>query len=645
MSGPHYTAKGDRYLLRLPGENKAKGFTRCTTFIKALDTAEGLIPWAATAAIVGMHRRPGLAAKWAALCAEFPDPWYADDDAKKRCKALFEECKDAGGASDRADIGDALHDMVRVLNRSGSLGALGALHQRDIDAYQRCLAEAGITPDPEWCEVTLYNALYGVVGQVDGMFRVDGRPLHVIGDLKTGGSGEVVDGKVDGVKPQAFGAQLAMYQGSETRVIWPADKEAECELVPVPETDAELGIIIHLPAGKGLCTLYKVDLVEGRIDLEVAAKWRERRNFGQRKDTICTPLLTTVSESPATPSPEAPEIQSQPVEGPAPDAGWDEAAALREWLIARLLNGHAEQGKPYLDSVAAAWPIGVPTFQTAERHSLTDLALIEAVIVAADAEHSVSWPTEQPTFPPPETPFFLARHGGPAPDVGVNDPSPLGVEGSPPAAGDPFDFDQRPAVPSTPNAPASLPASADWCAGTVEQLRTLPPDLLAWLEARCVGIPNLTSGKVTVDHAMHLGRVLRWATWVHRRRWDRIRTAQEQHKLTDDDAATLAKMASGGKRTVDRLTEADTWRLLSLFQAVQEGWTPVWDDQGRLSAIGVPQEASRAASARHGGARPAIAAAKAQALELGLDAPRSLVEAMADPVLAAQLTYGVTDAA
>lgn len=270
-----------RYILRLPGEPKARGRTRVTTFIKTLDQGDGLIAWKATACMIGALRNPGLHAKWAALFAESTDPWYASEDLKKRCKKLVDECADHGGAQSRADLGTALHSMVDLVAR-GEQPELVSPYREDVEAWVRALDGAQLTALPDWTEVTVYIEPYDLVGTFDGLYwqlgpQDEASRRMILGDLKTETSTDY--------KALAHAAQLAAYSLATHRIIWPANPDDEAILEPLPDFDRQTGLIIHLPAGEARCTLHAVDLEQGRQALEIAANIRRLDAQRKRKDT------------------------------------------------------------------------------------------------------------------------------------------------------------------------------------------------------------------------------------------------------------------------------------------------------------------------------------------------------------------------
>jgi hypothetical protein len=284
-----------RYLITPPDGAKPTGYTRVTTVAKTLDDGGGLLPWKATATIVGALRRPGLHARWQALLAEHPDPWYGGDDAKSLCKKLVEECAEAGGSSDRADVGTALHSLTELYDR-GQLDPATLLEsaRNDLQAYAATMAAAGITVDPDFVECLVILDEHKVAGTVDRIVKLaDGR--WVIADVKTG-----TDLRYSW---RSIAVQLAAYANADALYEQEGHKR-----YPMPNVDKTVGIVMHLPAGEGRCTLYEVDLVAGWRAFN-ASMWT--RNW-RKDDTLAKPLTTP--EPVRVPGLLAPSTTPPPIE-------------------------------------------------------------------------------------------------------------------------------------------------------------------------------------------------------------------------------------------------------------------------------------------------------------------------------------------
>jgi len=243
-----------RYLVVPPGGGKPVGYTRATTITKTLDDTNSLIPWAGVTGTVGALSRPGLTAAWQALIAEHgPNPWYGGDDAKRRAKALFEECKEAGGASDRATLGTALHALVERINKGQPVTGVSADIAADLAAYTATLAAAGIVVHPDYCERIVVLDEWKVAGTADALaVTVPGYAKPLTADLKTGA--EVKWSLL------AIAMQLAIYNHADAMYQQGADPSGkDDQRLPMPDVDRDHALIIHLPAGEARCELHIVN--------------------------------------------------------------------------------------------------------------------------------------------------------------------------------------------------------------------------------------------------------------------------------------------------------------------------------------------------------------------------------------------------
>jgi len=290
-----------RYLITPPNGTKPIGYTRVTTVAKTLDDGGGLLPWKATATIVGALRRPGLHSRWQALLAEHPDPWYGGDDSKALCKKLVEECAEAGGSSDRADTGTALHSLTELYD-CGKLDPATLLDsaKADIEAYAAAMRTAGIVVDPQYVECLVILDEHQVAGTVDRIIKLaDGR--WVIADVKTGADLRY--------SWRSIAVQLAAYANADALYIQDGHRR-----LPMPPVDKTVGIVMHLPAGEGRCTLHEVDLVAGWRAFNASMWTRSWR----KNDNLAKQLVVAQPEPVRTPGLLTP-LPAQPDEGPNAD--------------------------------------------------------------------------------------------------------------------------------------------------------------------------------------------------------------------------------------------------------------------------------------------------------------------------------------
>jgi hypothetical protein len=299
-----------------PDGSEPRGYTRVTTVAKTLDDGGGLIPWKACATVVGMLRRPGLHASWQALTAEHPDPWYASPQSKERAKKLVEECATAGGSSDRAEVGTALHALIeQQLRHPGANPLLQPGMQSDIDAFHATIGASGITFNPDLIEAIVVLDGPQVAGTADQLQAYVPGIGHVVSDLKTGTELKY--------SWQAIAIQLAAYAHADN-VYQQGDAPdgSRDERLPMPTLSQEVGLVIHLPAGEARCDLYLVDLVAGWEAFEMSMmtrKWRARRDIARQHTFAPVPALATTAPSSGSDSPTASVPSSQGPAQPPPD--------------------------------------------------------------------------------------------------------------------------------------------------------------------------------------------------------------------------------------------------------------------------------------------------------------------------------------
>lgn len=305
-----------RYLVVGPDGGKPIGYRRVTTVAKTLDSSDSLIPWASCATMVGALRRPGLMARWQSLVATHPDPWYSSEDSKKEAKRLVEECKVAGGSSDRADMGVALHSIVELIGKTGqSPVGLQPAMAADIDAWQQMLANTGIsvaTLEP----IVVLDA-HTVAGKPDmAETIVPGFDDPLIGDLKTG-SDLTYAWRSIVVQLAAYAHADNIYEQGEA-----ADGSQDRRL-PMPPVSQQHAIVFHLPAGQAICTPYIIDIAVGwtkfQQSLAVDA-WRKQKNLAvPLSDFLGAPspvpaAALTAATAPAGPPP----FDAAPTPAPTP---------------------------------------------------------------------------------------------------------------------------------------------------------------------------------------------------------------------------------------------------------------------------------------------------------------------------------------
>lgn len=247
-----------RYVLKHPTKNLRGALSRCTTVVKASADTYALGEWQKGNVARGLSRRPDLLAMAASM-----------SPGDRRMGKLVKDAEEAGGGSEAANLGTALHGFTEAIDRGGRLADVPENHRDDVIAYRQEMIRQQLTVVPEAIErVTMTSRWDGVAGTFDRIYRLDDG-TYVIGDLKTG--------KV-GYDPKEMFAQLAVYAEGVNEV-GVYDVAAErWERLPF-DVRTDLGLIVHLPAGEATCTVYLADLEAGRHHVEFCASVRRHRKL------------------------------------------------------------------------------------------------------------------------------------------------------------------------------------------------------------------------------------------------------------------------------------------------------------------------------------------------------------------------------
>jgi hypothetical protein len=254
----------DRYgrpmIMPITGKTRLP-YQRTTTFTGCLDDMTGLMKWKSRLVAYGMGQRADLVL--AAAAANHAD--------KTKLHGIAEKALEAASAGSAADIGTALHSFTERVDRGEPLGEIPEQFKADIDAYRTA------TERIEYLGIETFRVHdeFQVAGTADRIGRLHGRPT--IMDIKTG--------SID--YPHKMAMQLAMYARSVPYDI-ATDKRGQD---PEP-VDLNYGVIIHLPAGQGTCTLHEIDIAKGWGACLIARQvwsWRSTKNLTQPIDAAIPP--------------------------------------------------------------------------------------------------------------------------------------------------------------------------------------------------------------------------------------------------------------------------------------------------------------------------------------------------------------------
>ena len=241
-----------RPLIVPPDGGKPRAYTRCTTFVDALDDKYNLSRWQQRMVVLGLADRPDLVLSASAV----------DTDDKAALNSIADQAMDAAKARAAANTGTALHSLTERVDRGQPLGTIPDAYRADVDAYRAATAEF----HPLCIETFTVLDDLRIGGTPDRVVRYGDRAY--IADVKTG-SVEYAAGKIS--------MQLAVY----SRALRYNPDGGQRSDYPEP-VDRERGIVIHLPAGTGECHLYWVDIAAGWDAVQLAGNvrtWRARRGL------------------------------------------------------------------------------------------------------------------------------------------------------------------------------------------------------------------------------------------------------------------------------------------------------------------------------------------------------------------------------
>ena len=355
-----------RYKLPHPATGKGRTWTRMSNLAKTLDDGEGLTIWRMRLVTAGLKAQPQLLQQ-------------VDLTDKGTVNTATTAAAIWGGDNLRAALGTAMHTALEHV-ALGHHPDLPAPYDRDLQAIEAAIAEAGLAFPAEMIEATLVNPALEAVGRCDlaaaGPWEGD---LLRIADLKTGSS----------LQPIQQAAQLAGYATSPHR--WTPDGYQ-----PVENLDPTVGLLIHAPLGTATCTIVELDLTEGRKIADLCVQVRKRRTGATK---LCTQIVKVQAEAEAEPQEEqAPD----PADPPTSPAFPTEPSPLPELLPAAVLELRATAIRGRLKAIAAeareqivrTWPADTP-----HRPPWTDqqILALEALLWAHDGQ-------ETPFDPPASEP-------------------------------------------------------------------------------------------------------------------------------------------------------------------------------------------------------------------------------------------------
>lgn len=264
-----------RYRLPRPSapERGVISWQRATTLAKMASDMNGIMNWKMRYVAKGVALRTDLYALASAT----------DVNDKNTFDRLTEDAFKAAGGDSAATTGTAVHTYTEIVDEGGDPN-VPDLWKADVSCYKRLVTVNGLEFPKTGIERIVVNEALAVAGTFDRIARVT-KPLRVqvgkdrfvnlkvgewvVLDLKTGQNLEY--GWRD------IAVQLSIYANADA--MWnPVTKLFE----DLPNLNKLVGLVVHLPAGRGEATLYGVDLERGIQGANLCAMirdWRKEKDL------------------------------------------------------------------------------------------------------------------------------------------------------------------------------------------------------------------------------------------------------------------------------------------------------------------------------------------------------------------------------
>jgi hypothetical protein len=238
---------------------KPVAYTRATTIANSLDDPAALTAWKMRMAAIGLTVRSDLLLAISA----------AQED-KMAINRYIEDAMEVAGASRAATIGTALHSFAEKIDLGQDFGPIPDEWAADLVAYQKATEQLNKIFIEQFCVLDKFK----IAGTPDRVVEYKGE--RFIADIKTG--------RID--HPNNIAIQLAIYANGSPYNIATGRRGSWGDV------NKDKAIIIHLPAGTGLCKLVWVDIAEGWKGVQFAMKvrqWRDKKGLAtpfQEQETI-----------------------------------------------------------------------------------------------------------------------------------------------------------------------------------------------------------------------------------------------------------------------------------------------------------------------------------------------------------------------
>lgn len=277
---PFTDVKRDRWgrpIIVPAGGGKPVAYTRCTTFVGALEDTYNLEKWKMRMTALGLSVRQDL--QLAVL---------AHKDDKTKLNEVVDQAVEAAKGSAAATTGTALHSLTQAIDEGrldldDTEDPLPPDTRLDLSAYRDVMSTAGL----KVAAIEQFGVLdkYRIGGTWDRIVEHKGR--RYIADLKTGSDIRYGIGKI--------AMQLSVYSRCLAYDAYTHERS------PI-DVDQNRAIVIHLPAGTGKAFLWWVDIAAAWPAVELAAQvraWRARKDLAEPFEYVrVTPPAPTPETDP-----------------------------------------------------------------------------------------------------------------------------------------------------------------------------------------------------------------------------------------------------------------------------------------------------------------------------------------------------------
>jgi hypothetical protein len=270
-NGRYYLPDPDLGLYK-NGKPKPRICTRATTWAKTTADTFTLNQWQIRMVLKGLAMSPSLIMRVAKVMNDHLPP----GEEKAELQPIAEDAKTVAAAREPAEQGTGMHALAEQIDSGIELEVIPEPWDRDLVAYQNILLKEGLSPIPEYIERIVLCKRYDVAGKYDRILRMStpcpecGSSL-AIGDLKTGRDLQYGWNEIS--------IQLALYAHADLMLDYATDT-----FEPMPVVCLHTAYVMHVPVGKGLATLYKVDVEAGWAGSELVRMirdWRGRKDLAE----------------------------------------------------------------------------------------------------------------------------------------------------------------------------------------------------------------------------------------------------------------------------------------------------------------------------------------------------------------------------